>query len=112
MNTPMPTPARFFRILADETRLSILLLLTRHDELCVCELVETLHLSQPKISRHLALLKSSGLVRDQRQGQWVYYRLSATMPQWCRYILETSLQQSRLPPLNPITSSGKNRCAQ
>jgi ArsR family transcriptional regulator len=88
------------------------MLLTGHDELCVCELVETLHLSQPKISRHLALLKSSGLVRDQRQGQWVYYRLSATMSQWCRDILEASLQQTRLPPLNHITSPGRTRCAQ
>jgi ArsR family transcriptional regulator len=110
MLIPMPTPAQLFKLLADETRLSILLLLTEYEELCVCELVETLHLSQPKISRHLALLKASGIIRDKRYGQWIYYRLSATTPPWCRDILQSSLQQSQLPPVNRLPVTNRNRC--
>jgi len=47
----------FFKCLADETRLSIVTLVTENKELCVCDLTEKLQLSQPKISRHLALLR-------------------------------------------------------
>ena len=108
----MNTPVWFFKLLADETRLSILTLLSGYEELCVCELVETLHLSQPKISRHLALLKQSGLVSDSRQGHWVYYRLSATTPQWCREILETSMLNSHLPGIARIPTNSRTRCPQ
>lgn len=62
----------FFDALSDETRLRILVLLY-HKELCVCEICEILELSQPKISRHLAKLRDLGLVRDERQNQWIYY---------------------------------------
>src|SRR5438045_7237423 len=66
-----------FKALADETRLRILgLLLT--GEICVCDIYETLRISQPKASRHLAYLRRSGLVSTRRQGLWVYYRLADT----------------------------------
>ncbi|QGP93299.1 Arsenic resistance transcriptional regulator ArsR1 [Neomoorella glycerini] len=63
-----------FKILADETRLRILLLLYRK-ELCVCEISNILQVSQPKVSRHLAKLRDLGYVRDERQGQWIFYHL-------------------------------------
>ena len=66
--------SRLFRALADETRLRIVALLS-HGELCVCHLEEALRLSQPKVSRHLAALRSAGVVEDRRDGTWVYYRL-------------------------------------
>lgn len=51
------TPLQLFKNLSDDTRLSLVLLLREKGELCVCELSETLRQSQPKISRHLALLR-------------------------------------------------------
>lgn len=63
-----------FRALADATRLRILgLLLT--GEVCVCDIHESLKISQPKASRHLAYLRRSRLVEARREGLWVHYRL-------------------------------------
>ena len=66
--------ARLFRALGDENRLRIVALLT-HGELCVCHLQEALGLSQPAVSRHLAVLRAADVVEDRRKGSWVYYRL-------------------------------------
>src|SRR5437762_12794737 len=64
-----------FKALADATRLRILgLLLT--GEVCVCHIHETLRISQPKASRHLAYLRNAGLVDTRREGLWVYYRMA------------------------------------
>lgn len=56
-------PLQLFKNLADETRLGIVLLLKARGELCVCDLCTALAQSQPKISRHLAMLRESGLLR-------------------------------------------------
>lgn len=80
-------PVTVFKCLGDETRLRILLLMVREQELCVCELMCALDDAQPKISRHLALLRSSGMLLDRRQGQWVYYRLHPDLPPWVREVL-------------------------
>ncbi|MFO5512354.1 metalloregulator ArsR/SmtB family transcription factor, partial [Klebsiella pneumoniae] len=53
-------PLQLFKNLADETRLGIVLLLKARGELCVCDLCTALAQSQPKISRHLAMLRESG----------------------------------------------------
>jgi ArsR family transcriptional regulator len=66
--------SRLFRALGDETRLRIVALLS-HGELCVCHLEEALGLPQSNVSRHLAVLRAAGIVRDRREGSWVYYRL-------------------------------------
>lgn len=60
--------------LSDETRLRLINLLYEK-ELCVCDLVEALQVSQPKVSRHLSTLKNAGLVSDRKQAQWVYYSI-------------------------------------
>ncbi|MBM4429974.1 MAG: winged helix-turn-helix transcriptional regulator [Chloroflexi bacterium] len=62
------------RILADEQRLRILHFLTS-GERCVCEITQALGISQPLASYHLGLLREGGLVRDRRDGQWIYYSL-------------------------------------
>jgi ArsR family transcriptional regulator len=77
----------FFKCLSDETRLNIVALVAENKELCVCDLTEKLQLSQPKISRHLALLRASGLLQDRRQSQWVYYSINPQLPVWCHDIL-------------------------
>jgi ArsR family transcriptional regulator len=66
--------SRLFKALGDETRLRIVALLA-HGELCVCHVQEALGLSQPNVSRHLAILRAAGVVEDRRDGSWVYYRL-------------------------------------
>ncbi|ALB64919.1 Arsenical resistance operon repressor [Cronobacter condimenti 1330] len=85
--TPV-TPLQLFKLLADDTRLHLTLLLRAQGELCVCELSATLNLSQPKISRHLAPLRDSGLLSDRRDGKWIYYRLSPHMPAWAAAVIE------------------------
>ena len=62
------------RTLADRTRLRLLNLM-RDREVCVCFFVETLQTSQPKISRHLAYLRRSGLVAARREGLWQHYSI-------------------------------------
>jgi ArsR family transcriptional regulator len=66
--------ARVLDMLADPTRLRLLRLL-RQEELCVCELVDTLRMPQYKISRHLLSLRVVGLVEARREGRWMHYRL-------------------------------------
>lgn len=72
----------FFKALADDTRLKLILLICAEQELCVCELTEALGLSQPKISRHIAILRELGLIIDRRAGKWVFYRLSSSLADW------------------------------
>jgi ArsR family transcriptional regulator len=92
---------QFFRILGDLTRLRVLTLLSREGELCVCELTHALGEIQPKISRHLALLRESRVVLDRRQGQWIYYRINPDLPAWAREVLAvTTGGVIRQPPFN------------
>ena len=65
---------RMFRAFSDRTRLRILHLLL-DGELCVCDIVRVLEMSQPKISRHLAYLRKSGLVQARKDGLWMHYKL-------------------------------------
>jgi len=86
------TPTAVFKCLADDNRVRMMLLIAREGELCVCELTCALNESQPKISRHLAQLRTCGLLVDRRQGQWVYYRLHPTLPDWVNQMLIVALQ--------------------
>ncbi|WP_428239526.1 metalloregulator ArsR/SmtB family transcription factor [Gynuella sp.] len=87
-------PIDFYKALADETRLKSLLLIEAKGVLCVCDLMVALDESQPKISRHLALLRKSNIVKERRQGQWMYYRLHPALPEWARQNLETTSTQN------------------
>jgi ArsR family transcriptional regulator len=64
----------FFKILSDETRFRIIILLAQQ-EMCVCEICGILELSQPKVSKHLAKLRDKGFVSDQRKEQFIFYSL-------------------------------------
>jgi ArsR family transcriptional regulator len=75
--TSRPKPfdiERFFQALADNTRLRLLNLMGSQ-EICVCYFVEILQQPQPKISRHLAYLRSAGIVTPRRDGKWMHYRI-------------------------------------
>lgn len=65
---------RFFQALGDKTRLRLLNLMGEQ-EICVCYFVEILGSPQPKISRHLAYLRSAGIVSARREGKWMHYRI-------------------------------------
>ncbi|MBP1624523.1 MAG: transcriptional regulator, ArsR family [Acidobacteria bacterium] len=67
--------ARFFKVLSDEARLQMLWLLFNNRELCVCDFMEVLEITQSKASRHLAALRNAGLASDRREGLWSYYSL-------------------------------------
>jgi DNA-binding transcriptional ArsR family regulator len=72
----MKESARFFQALADETRLKLLAEL-RQGERTVGDLVAALAVPQPKVSRHLRILKEAGLVSDRKTGRHVLYALCA-----------------------------------
>lgn len=72
----MKSEARLFKALADETRLKIVWLLLLAEELCVCDIMAVLGISQSKASRHLRYLYHAGWVQDRREGLWMYYRLA------------------------------------
>lgn len=83
-------PARLLKCLGDDTRLTLTLLIRKEEELCVCEMTHALQESQPKVSRHLAQLRTCGLLNDRRDGQWVYYRLSSDLPGWVGELLQAA----------------------
>ena len=77
-----------FRALSDNTRLRIMrLLIKERKELCVCEIMDSLHESQYNVSRHLRKLKIAGLVRERKTGRWVFYSLSETTEEFQKLIL-------------------------
>lgn len=65
-----------FSALADQTRLKIVELLTK-EELCACEVMAALELTQPTTSHHLGILERSGLVVARREGKWIFYKLAS-----------------------------------
>jgi ArsR family transcriptional regulator, arsenate/arsenite/antimonite-responsive transcriptional repressor len=75
--TPTPTATRLAQLchaLSDPTRLHILHLL-RQGRRCVCDLTDRMDAAQSRLSFHLRTLRDAGLVRDRREGRWVYYEI-------------------------------------
>jgi DNA-binding transcriptional ArsR family regulator len=66
--------SRFFKALADETRVRILRLLTLR-EMCVCEIMVALNLTQPTASHHLGILEKEGIIKRRKEGKWVFYAI-------------------------------------
>jgi ArsR family transcriptional regulator len=73
--TTVDKQSKFFKALADETRLKILRLLEVR-EMCVCEVMVALGLTQPTASYHLGILENAGLAKDRKKGKWVFYSLA------------------------------------
>lgn len=71
----LPLKAKLFRGFADPSRLAVLEAL-RDGPRCVSEVVQLTGLSQPNASAHLACLEDCGLVRKERRGRFVYYRIA------------------------------------
>jgi len=80
-----------FKALSDETRLRILhLFIKSGEELCVCELTDSLEVTQYNVSRHLKVLATAGLLNREKEGRWVYFRLAQPSGAGC-----TSVWRSR-----------------
>ena len=75
MSRPAAQLESLFQALGDRTRLRLLNLIA-DGEVCVCFFVEVLGEPQPKISRHLGVLRSAGLVAARRDGKWMHYGLT------------------------------------
>ena len=86
-------PETLFNVLSDPTRLRITSLLAAEGELCVCEFTHALGDSQPKVSRHLALMRKAGLVASRRQGTWMHYRIAPDLPEWARRIVDAAAEE-------------------
>jgi len=88
-------PIVFYKNFTDEVRLKCLMLIQYEGELCVCELMSALEgISQPKVSRHLALLRKSGMLIDRKQGQWVFYRINPALPLWAKTVLSITTENN------------------
>jgi len=84
----MQSEADLFKVLADPTRLRLAVLLAVKGETCVCQLAQALDAPDFKISRHLGIMRSAGLVEARREGTWMHYKLSPV-----RSRLEKCLQE-------------------
>ncbi|MFT8888846.1 ArsR/SmtB family transcription factor [Ethanoligenens sp.] len=69
--------ALLFKALSDETRLKIIDMLSC-GELCACDILKHLHITQPTLSYHMKMLSECGIVNADRQGAWMHYTLNGT----------------------------------
>jgi ArsR family transcriptional regulator len=96
----MQSATTIFATLSDPIRLRALALIAEHGELCVCEVVAALDLPQPKVSRHLAVMRDAGLLRDRRDAQWVLYALSPDVPAWISAVTTAAVAAMENEPLH------------
>ena len=74
-NPGIESIAEIMKVMGETNRLHILQLLSKQG-LCVCELTALCHMSQSNVSQHLFRLKSTDLVKERRNAQWIYYSLN------------------------------------
>ncbi len=72
---------RCLKTLSDQTRLMMMKLFLEK-EYCVCQLVDMFEMSQPSISQHLRKLKNAGFVKEDRRGQWRFYSINKSCPEF------------------------------
>ncbi len=84
-------PIAILSALAEPTRLEALRMVWDGRERCVCELMGELGASQSRMSRHMATLKTAGLLVDRRDAQWVRYRRAPNLPQEVVALVDAAL---------------------
>jgi len=109
---PRPAPAQrgpvagslgadtLFELLADRTRRRLLKLIYDHHEVCVCRLVGGLAEPQPKISRHLALMRQARLLRSRRDRTWIIYALDPQVPAWAVRVIQQLAEAAEADPVS------------
>jgi len=93
----MHNPVTLLAALAEPTRLAAIRLLWDGQEHCICELMERLGATQSRMSRHMATLKTAGLVLGRRDAQWVRYRRAPNMSANVVSLIEAALSLSAQP---------------
>jgi DNA-binding transcriptional ArsR family regulator len=88
-----------FKALADPIRLELVAHIAARGPICVCHLEEALPYRQPRISKHLGVLRRAGLVSTRREGNWVYYSANTEAVQIARDYLEDLQATMRIPHL-------------
>jgi ArsR family transcriptional regulator len=96
------------KAVADKNRIRIIKMLEMK-KMCVCELATVLEITQPSVSKHLKILNNAGIIKDERNGQWVDYSLCTekinkyasviqdTIKNWLNddLVIETDLQETK-----------------
>ena len=97
-----------FELLADRTRRRLLKLIYDYHEVCVCRLVGGLAEPQPKISRHLALMREARLLRSRRDKTWIIYALDPHVPAWAVRVIQ---QMAEAAESDPVSAEDRARMA-
>src|SRR5213594_4181070 len=86
--------ARLFHALSDQTRLRIIDCLLECEQ-CVCDLTDMLQAGQSRLSFHLKILKDAGILKDRREGRWIYYSLNPDTIEELQEFIEAIKGRSR-----------------
>ncbi len=89
---------RLAKAMSDRHRVEIVTLIQREGEVCVCELCDTLNLSQPLVSRHLKQLREAGVVTAKKEGKWMVYRITQTPSAVLATLLEALREKEEMLP--------------
>jgi len=84
-----------FKALSEPVRLRILYLLLETKEICVCDLMGSLDLTQSVVSRHLAYLKNQHYIESRRDATWVYYKIKPVQSEIISQVLSSLLAHGR-----------------
>ena len=84
------------KALSDGNRLRVVMALSAHDELCVCQITELLQVSTPTVSRHMSALQNAGLVESRKDARWMHYRLSENFPDVLLNWVKSSVSDSQI----------------
>ena len=88
------------KIFSDINRLKIFAMALRDKNLCVCEICDTLELSQPLVSRHLKQMREADILTSNKKGKWIIYSLVSTPDSSLKcWIKETDQYLSSIPKL-------------
>jgi ArsR family transcriptional regulator, arsenate/arsenite/antimonite-responsive transcriptional repressor len=101
-SVPLKKAVTLFHALSDETRLAVLDRL-RGGEQCVCELMDAMKAAQSRLSFHLKVLKEAGLIRDRREGRWMYYSIDPDAIEELEMVVDTLKQAGK-------SAVSANRC--
>ncbi|MDF1880072.1 metalloregulator ArsR/SmtB family transcription factor [Sulfurimonas sp. MAG313] len=82
------------KIFSDSNRIRIITLIVREKEVCVCEICDTLELSQPLVSRHLKHMKEAGLLKVRQEGKWMIYTLTSKPTRFAQLWLDEIQKQN------------------
>lgn len=79
---------QLLKALADKNRLTLLSCM-KNGEVCVCDFVDVLKISQPAVSQQLKKLKDAGIIVERKDGTWKYYRLSEQLHPVVKVVIDT-----------------------